>query len=68
MATNIDFIDLVRQKRELIKKLKNLDAEQFGATSIGQMQRITSERGDYYAALKKVNSLLDLDQYDGLNR
>lgn len=65
MAENVNFTDLIRQKRELLKQLANLAAREFAATSGGEMQMINEERRDYLAALKKINSLLDLPRYSG---
>ena len=54
-----NYLDLIDQKKKLMKKLENLNARQFGATSNGEMESIAEERKDVRAALEIINKKLN---------
>ena len=57
-----NYLDLIDQKKKLIKKLENLNARQFGATSNSEMESIAEERKDVRAALEVINKKLNPEQ------
>lgn len=57
-----NYLDLIEQKKKIIKKLNDLNAKQFGATSNGEMEAIAEERKDLRAALSIINEKLGIKQ------
>lgn len=61
----INYVSLIEQKQQLIKKLRDLDAQEFGATTSGQMDRISAERKDIRLAISAVDNQLNPDLKNG---
>lgn len=55
---NTNYVSLVEQKTQLIKKLSSLNARQFAAQSNFEMEQIARERKDTCAALDTINELI----------
>lgn len=59
METGIDYLSLIEQKAKLLSKLDNLDAEEFAAMSLGEMNEIERKRRDVKAAIKSIDKLIN---------
>lgn len=56
---NENYLELIKQKRELNDRLETLNGKEFAATSNGEMNRINNERNDIYSALTIIDKKLN---------
>lgn len=62
MADN--YLELIEQKKKIMKKLDALNARQFNATSAAAMDLIIQERKDLRASLSDINEKLNPSKPD----
>lgn len=59
-----NYLDLIEQKKKIMKKLDDLNKRQFGATSAAAMDFIIQERKELRARLSVINEKLSPSKPD----